>query len=126
MIHETGNDQRRSRRRQMRYTAWVSLPEDVRHGCVLSDISDHGARLEVEDSKVIPDRFFLLLSGNGLARRACNVIWRKPTQIGVQFERKGAPIDTATLVPQIDADEAAPAKSSRLPKSVKPAVVRGR
>jgi hypothetical protein len=81
----------------MRYTAWALLAADEKHGCVLSDISDAGARIDVEDSKKIPDQFFLLLSGNGKARRACHVIWRKPQQIGVHFERKLTGAEAAAL-----------------------------
>jgi hypothetical protein len=82
----------------MRYTAWALLAADEKHGCVLSDISDAGARIDVEDSKKIPDQFFLLLSGNGKARRACHVIWRKPQQIGVHFERKLTGAEAAALM----------------------------
>jgi hypothetical protein len=97
-------DKRRSRRRPMRYTAWVALDADQLHGCVLADISDTGARIDVEDSETIPDRFLLLLSGNGSARRTCRVVWRQPQQIGVRFERRLAGHDRATLVPRLDAD----------------------
>jgi hypothetical protein len=74
------------------------------HGCALSDISDTGARIDVEDAKTIPDHFVLLLSGNGKARRKCRVVWRKATQIGLTFERPLAASDRATLVPKLDAD----------------------
>jgi hypothetical protein len=87
----------------MRYTAWAMLSANEKHGCVLSDISEAGARIDVEDSKKIPDHFFLLLSGNGKARRACHVIWRKPQQIGVHFERKLSSAEAASLAPSHDA-----------------------
>jgi hypothetical protein len=85
----------------MRYTAWVALDSDQLHGCVLSDISDTGARIDVEDSKTIPESFLLLLSGNGPARRTCRVVWRQPQQIGVRFERRLAGRDRVTLVPKL-------------------------
>ena len=98
-------DKRKSRRRPLRYSAWIALDGGKLQGCALSDISDLGARLEVEDEKALPDRFRLMLSGRGSARRQCRVIWRKPTQIGVAFEKplseeaaqaagKGAPAKT--------------------------------
>ena len=91
----------------MRYTAWLVLAADQLHGCVLSDISGTGARIDVEDSAPIPDQFMLLLSGNGSAKRNCRVVWRKPRQVGVKFERQLVAADKASLVPTIDADSAA-------------------
>jgi len=99
------NNKRKSRRQQVRYTAWLVLEGGQLHGCALSDASDTGARLDVEDSKIIPDTFMLLLVGNGSAQRTCRVVWRKPRQVGVKFERRLARHDRATLVPVIDADD---------------------
>jgi PilZ domain len=78
-------DKRRTRRQPMRYTAWIAPKPGELHGCVLSDISDAGARLGVEDIDSIPDTFMLLLARNGKALRPCRVIWRKPQQLGVAF-----------------------------------------
>ena len=74
------------------------------HGCVLSDISDTGARLDVEDSSTLPDRFMLLLSGTGSARRSCRVIWRAPAQVGVAFEHRLSDPAAVTLAPKVHAD----------------------
>jgi len=100
-------NKRKSLRRQIRYTAWLVLDGDQLHGCVLSDASDSGARIEIEDSKIVPDAFMLLLTGNGSARRKCRVVWRKPQQVGVKFEQRLARHDRATLVPVLNADKAA-------------------
>ena|SRR5450830_521793 len=97
-------DKRKSLRRPIRYTAWLMLEADRLHGCVLSNVSDTGARIDVEDAKTIPDYFLLLLSGNGSAQRKCRVVWRKPRQVGVIFERRLADGANATLVPKLDAD----------------------
>jgi hypothetical protein len=97
-------DKRKTPRRPMRYLAWLALTPNERRGCLLSDISATGARIDVDDSKVIPDRFLLLLSGTGTARRACQVMWRKPKQIGVKFESHLADAESATLVPKPDAE----------------------
>jgi hypothetical protein len=98
-------NKRKSRRRPIRYTAWLVLEGNHLHGCMLSDASDTGARLEVADSKKVPDTFMLLLAGNGSAQRTCRVVWRKPKLVGVKFERRLARHDRATLVPVIDADD---------------------
>ena len=101
------NNKRKSRRRQVRYTAWLVLEGGQPHSCELSDASDTGARLDVEDSKIIPDTFKLLLAGNGSAQRPCRVVWRQPQQVGVKFEQRLARHDRATLVPVLNADKAA-------------------
>lgn len=96
------NDKRNALRRPMRYTAWLALKAGQLHGCVLSDISDTGARIDVEDSTTVPDNFMLLLSNNGSARRKCRVVWRKPRQVGVKFGRRLADGERASLVPKLD------------------------
>jgi hypothetical protein len=103
-------EKRQARRQPLRYTAWVALTADQRHGCVVSDVSDTGACIDVQDSTTIPDHFVLMLSSNGAARRFCRVMWRKPTQVGVKFERSLADAANATLAPKADAD--APAASA--------------
>jgi hypothetical protein len=61
-----------------------------RRSCVLLDISDSGARLEVEGPvNVLQAReFFLLLSSTGLAFRRCELIWIDGAQVGVRFVAK--------------------------------------
>ena len=80
-------DKRKAHRRQLRYTAWVSLGPKKLQGCVVADISDSGARLGVENSKAVPTNFVLLLSASGKPKRKCRVVWRKSGQIGVEFEK---------------------------------------
>ena len=82
----TGKDKRRSRRRALRRSAWVALGPNDLHGCTLSDISDVGARIELDDPRTIPDHFMLFLSNNGAARRSCDVVWRNSQQVGVRFD----------------------------------------
>jgi hypothetical protein len=91
-------------RRPIRYTAWVALEDKQLHGCLLSDVSDTGARIDIDETKMIADHFTLFLSSNGAARRKCKVVWRKPRQIGVTFEQRLNEAEHATLVPKFDAD----------------------
>lgn len=58
-----------------------TLPRD----CMITDISDLGARLFAEGVDV-PDQFQLLISNDkkGL-RRQCHVVWRLGGEIGVKF-----------------------------------------
>jgi len=51
--------------------------------CVVRDLSDSGARLSVESSVGVPEKFELVLEG--AAPRACRLVWRKATHIGVAF-----------------------------------------
>lgn len=103
------NQEKRTAKRQpLRYTAWVALTAEQRHGCVVSDVSESGARIDVQDSAALPDHFVLMLTSNGSARRFCRVMWRKPNQVGVQFTRSLA--EAATLAPKGGADaQGAPA-----------------
>jgi hypothetical protein len=58
-----------------------TLPRD----CMISDISDGGARLFAENVD-IPDQFNLLISDNARdLRRQCKVVWRLGYELGVQF-----------------------------------------
>ncbi len=84
----SGRDQRKSKRRPVRYAARVEFKSGRTAGCFLSDVSDTGARLEVPYSDKVPERFRLWLSSDGSARRTCRVVWRKPNQVGVAFERR--------------------------------------
>lgn len=68
-----------------RFTAWLRLAGGQLHGCVLSNASEDGAQIEVQDSKIVPDHFTLLLSNSGSAQRQCRVVWRRATEVGVTF-----------------------------------------
>ncbi len=86
----------------MRYDAHLIVEGNAPRGCVLSDISDNGARIDVETVDELPDRFTLLLSGNGSPRRNCRVVWRQPTQVGVDFGRRLSADERIDLVPLMD------------------------
>jgi hypothetical protein len=94
------NDKRRAIRRPMRYNAMLVFPGNVQRPCVLSDISDTGARIDVGSADELPDTFVLLLSGNGAPRRKCRVVWRQPTQVGVNFDGRLPPEERVGLVPE--------------------------
>lgn len=104
-------DKRKAARKPMRYSAWVRMSDKSLHGCVLADISDTGARLDVEDATKLPEEFVLLLAGrNGKARRYCRVVWRGPEQIGVQFEKpKAVAVETMPVKPKRSAGTSEPA-----------------
>jgi PilZ domain len=114
-------EKRKERRRPMRYTAWVALADEHRHGCVVSDASDSGARIDVQDSDILPDSFVLLLTSNGTVKRYCRVMWRKPTQVGVKFAKTLA---DAALAPKLGDKSGAPpadAETADAPAEAEPA-----
>ncbi len=77
---------RKYRRRDCHYSALIDAGDgSLLRACKLVDVSEGGAKLVTDNSDLIPDVFTLLLSGNGAVRRACVVVWRLETVIGVQF-----------------------------------------
>jgi hypothetical protein len=85
-----GRERRKAKRRTVRYGAWFVPADGTLSECVLSDISETGARLMVDDPAVVPEKFVLVLSRNGAAHRHCKVVWRSSQQVGVMFEQIGA------------------------------------
>jgi hypothetical protein len=119
-------EKRVAKRQPLRYTAWVALTPEQRHGCVVSDVSETGARIDVQDSSELPDHFVLMLTSNGSARRFCRVMWRKSSQVGVQFTRTMAEAAAPKLAPKADADaqaaaDAAPATAQHAAEPIKTA-----
>ncbi|MCK1473264.1 PilZ domain-containing protein [Bradyrhizobium sp. 197] len=55
--------------------------------CVLLDVSQSGAKIEVEGTLDVlqAKEFFLLLSSTGLAFRRCELVWIDGTTAGVHF-----------------------------------------
>lgn len=81
-----GPELRRKPRRQFHYDARILKDRDTPLvSCLISDISDSGARLNLETATELPDTFVLLLTPNGGARRNCRVVWRNGTSVGVKF-----------------------------------------
>jgi hypothetical protein len=60
-----------------------SLPRD----CMVTDISENGARLYCELE--VPEQFTLLLNADGEdIRQDCRVVWRLGGELGVEFTRR--------------------------------------
>lgn len=58
-----------------------------RRSCVLLDVSQSGAKIEVEGTLDVlqAKEFFMLLSSTGLAYRRCELVWIDGTMAGVHF-----------------------------------------
>jgi PilZ domain-containing protein len=77
---------RKKARRQFHYNAKILKDQNSPPlACLIADISDSGARLNLENGTELPDKFILLLTENGGARRQCRVVWRDGTAVGVKF-----------------------------------------
>lgn len=55
----------------------------TRQDCVIRNLSDGGAKLEVAAVKGIPQSFELLVPGH--RPQQCRVVWRALRELGVQF-----------------------------------------
>jgi len=77
---------RKKPRRPFQYGAKILKDkESPALACSISDISDSGAQLHLANDVELPEKFILLLTANGGARRLCRVIWRDGLSIGVKF-----------------------------------------
>jgi hypothetical protein len=77
-------ERRRHERHAINRVAKVQSAGSLARDCLVTDISESGARLYAE-SIVIPDQFVLLLTGDKTMRRECRVVWRLGNEIGVEF-----------------------------------------
>jgi hypothetical protein len=90
-------DHRKTHHPALRQAAWIGTGDKAPlRGCTVSDISDEGAKLHLENTGDLPDVFSLLLSGPDGIYRQCRAIGRAPDQVDVRFEK------TATTLVQQD------------------------
>ena len=62
--------------------------------CMIRDLSEHGAKLQVAASVGIPDTFDLVLDADN-SSRSCRVAWKRPQELGVEFANEPPPFDAA-------------------------------
>ena len=73
-------------RRNFHYNASVLLDgKSLPCRCAISDISETGARIVLARQCELPERFILLLTPSGEARRHCRLVWRDGLAAGVEF-----------------------------------------
>ena len=56
-----------------------------KYACTIRDISTTGAALDFSDFIRVPDKFTLIMPGDGL-KLPCKVVWRREYRIGVAFD----------------------------------------
>jgi hypothetical protein len=77
---------RASRRVINRLAQYYCEGNQFPRNCLVSDISETGARLHSEAD--MPEAFVLEVSGEGFsAKHDCRVVWRLGHEMGVAFER---------------------------------------
>jgi hypothetical protein len=77
---------RKKPRRQFHYDASILLDGASKPcPCALADVSETGARIVLESQRELPERFILLLTRSGDARRHCRMVWRNGLTVGVEF-----------------------------------------
>ena len=81
----TGDDNRRAPRRRALKGASAVLPGGGVIDCVVKDLSDTGARLQVANALSVPECFELMIPGAKSVQ--VTVVWRKGRMIGVRFDR---------------------------------------
>jgi len=66
--------------------AWISVGDSLAlRKCTLIDISDSGAKLALDDTNELPEKFSLWLSRHGHPRYTCRIVWSDHNTIGVKF-----------------------------------------
>jgi hypothetical protein len=89
--HEAEINMREERRQHLR-VEWIDTGTiDLGTGlplrtCMVSNLSNGGAKLSGLDAKTLPDEFTLCLSASRNSARKCRVIWRKKHELGVEFD----------------------------------------
>ncbi len=76
-------DARRAKRRGVLDMGLIRIG-DISVSCIVRNISDAGAALEIGPQSGIPDQFKLIVLPKQKIH-ACTVVWRKDRRIGVSF-----------------------------------------
>jgi hypothetical protein len=79
------NEKRGIKRRRRLKAGVIRIDDKSTIDCVVRDLSNAGASLEIESPIGIPDRFTLVMKEDW-AKRSCHVIWWSARRIGVRFE----------------------------------------
>jgi len=75
-------DRRRAERHALGCAAKIKSDAEPPRDCIVADLSEDGARVLASGTEV-PEEFMLLL--DGVAGRACSVVWRLDDEIGAEF-----------------------------------------
>jgi hypothetical protein len=77
-------ERRVSPRKRILKTAHIILSERApKIECAVRNVSETGAMLQISSTYGIPDNFLVRIDGK---QRACRVVWRTETKIGIVFD----------------------------------------
>ena len=77
-------EQRKSQRRRALKGATIAFERAAGIDCIVRNLSNAGACLEIVSPIGIPDEFTLVIPSDDVKQR-CRVIWRAAHRIGVSF-----------------------------------------
>ena len=63
----------------------IALDGGAAVDCIVRNISEAGASLEIESPVGIPNNFTLVIKADKFTRR-CHIAWRKARRIGIRFD----------------------------------------
>jgi hypothetical protein len=86
-IYQSQMDRRVALRRPVRKAGLIEFPGGA-FSCMVQNLSETGAALDVPNSIGIPEHFTLMIIEQAAAVR-CRSVWRTERQIGVAFEATG-------------------------------------
>jgi hypothetical protein len=79
-------DRRKSARSRVLKSAKLLLGTSSIIDCVLRNVTNSGARVQIANTVELPDMLNLTLDG-GYSVRPCRVVWRSLSETGVEFVR---------------------------------------
>jgi hypothetical protein len=82
-VHLT-NEYRGSQRQRTFKGGSISFASAPSVDCIIRNLSETGARIELERPVDVPDKFTLLIKPE-ILKRSCEVAWRSGVLIGVRF-----------------------------------------
>jgi hypothetical protein len=81
---------RRLARRMRQHPSWITFETDIRsYECQILDVSADGAKLVADIEATVGTTFRLSAVPRGIARKRCEVVWRRGRTIGVKFSSEG-------------------------------------
>jgi hypothetical protein len=85
--HALDKERRRARRlSHMQFASFIELEAEKRD-CLVSQVSETGARIEIPQAQELPAEFVLYLSGK--IPRRCRVVWRNDKALGIVWNWHG-------------------------------------
>ena len=104
LYRSLGWGRRKSLRRHFGYPSQLHFGEGAPpQVCVIVDMSESGAQLQVPADVAVPGEFSLLIGGNSHVRRHCKLVWRSGNRMGVEF-RVGVKTSTRDVGQQLGAN----------------------